>query len=419
MLATTNDYFNIHSSYPLVPFAAGISNPGRVAAPGTKHTYLHETLLQIDHLANEDVEMQAPLSEYAIFLVLDTNILLHHFEVLAQFVDDVETLSLPVIVIVPGAVVYELDGCTEESNGLAWFARRATAWLLEKIRERRSVKGQAQEETCKSTRNWKIREPGEMSTSDMFNDNLILDCCLYFSRGRPTFLCSADNNLCITSQAQGIPTITPSRYGSSREMAQSIYGDKVELGRFKGYRERYRTARDSQPTAVVDDDDKMSVDDEGSVPSGEWKSEHPVNMLHEAVIDHFSRLLMELVGKVGGDEVRQRSTAQEEANLSQHAPRRRHYTEWSVSDCLEFLIRKAPAPVKMANPRPEVFLLKAYTRGVPGSRTGREWSRKDWMVGLNNLREISLAWKDVSIQESLVFLEPHIDYVFSLPLRAT
>ena len=30
---------------------------------------------------------------------------------LTQFVEDVERLSLPVIVIVPGAVIYELDGC--------------------------------------------------------------------------------------------------------------------------------------------------------------------------------------------------------------------------------------------------------------------------------------------------------------------
>jgi len=101
------------------------------------NAYLHATLQQIDHLANEDVEMQvrlfvlgiltskplimrmaavvcffqAPLSEHAAFLVTDTNILLHHFEVLAQFVGEVERNSLPVIVIVPGAVIYELDRC--------------------------------------------------------------------------------------------------------------------------------------------------------------------------------------------------------------------------------------------------------------------------------------------------------------------
>ena len=37
----------------------------------------------------------------------------------------------------------------------------------------------------------------------MFNDNLILDCCMYFSRERRSFLCSADHNLCIISLAQG------------------------------------------------------------------------------------------------------------------------------------------------------------------------------------------------------------------------
>jgi len=41
---------------------------------------------------------------------VDTNILLHHFEVLSKFVEDAEKFSLPVIVIVPGAVILELDG---------------------------------------------------------------------------------------------------------------------------------------------------------------------------------------------------------------------------------------------------------------------------------------------------------------------
>ncbi|KAF8205075.1 hypothetical protein BJ912DRAFT_22137 [Pholiota molesta] len=137
-------------------------------------------------------------------------------------------------------------------------------------------------------------------------------------------------------------------------------------------------------------------------------------MLHEAIIDHFSRLLMELVGKVGGDEVRQRSTPEEEANMSRYAPRRRPYTEWSTAECVAFLADRAPVPVTIRNPRPEVFLLKAYTKGVAGSRTGREWSRKDWEVAMENLEEISRAWNDVSIRESLRTLQPHIEYVFSL-----
>ena len=46
---------------------------------------------------------------------------------------------------------------------MAWFARRASSWLLKKVKERKSVRGQANEETCKSTRNWKVKEPGDVS----------------------------------------------------------------------------------------------------------------------------------------------------------------------------------------------------------------------------------------------------------------
>ncbi|KIM46084.1 hypothetical protein M413DRAFT_426019 [Hebeloma cylindrosporum] len=404
MLSASNSpYYSYSQPQGLFPVNVGPEFP---SSQKPDNAYLHATLQQIDHLANEDVEMQAPLSEHAAFLVTDTNILLHHFEVLAQFVDEVERNSLPVIVIVPGAVIYELDG-QKNRDGLAWFARRATSWLLQRIKERRSVKGQAQEETCKSTGNWKIREPGEILNHEMFNDSLILDCCMYFSRGRPTFLCSADNNLCITSQSQGIPTVTPSRFWSSRELAYSMYGDKIGLNEFSGYKESYKNPTNDE------DDDSMAVDDEGPPV---WKSEHPINMLHEAIIDHFSRLLVELVGKVGGEEVRRRSSPQEEANMSRHAPRHRHYTEWGPSECIKYLNEKKGVKV-VRKPSAEVFLLKAYTREVPGSKTGREWSRKDWDVALKNLQATGRAWDDISIQESLLFLLPHVDQVFSLPFR--
>jgi hypothetical protein len=48
-------------------------------------------------------------------------------------------------------------------DGLAWFSRRASAWLLKKIKERKTVKGQANEETCKRSGNWRIRGPDEAS----------------------------------------------------------------------------------------------------------------------------------------------------------------------------------------------------------------------------------------------------------------
>lgn len=48
-------------------------------------------------------------------------------------------------------------------DGLAWFSRRASAWLLKKIKERKTVRGQANEETCNRSGNWKIRGSDEAS----------------------------------------------------------------------------------------------------------------------------------------------------------------------------------------------------------------------------------------------------------------
>ncbi|KAF8187491.1 hypothetical protein BJ912DRAFT_1042829 [Pholiota molesta] len=87
--------------------------------------------------------------------------------------------------------------------------------------------------------------------------------------------------------------------------------------------------------------------------------------------------------------------------MSRYAPWRRPYTEWSTAECVAFLADRARVPVMIRNPRSEVFLPKAYTKGIAGSRTGREWSRKDWEAAMENLEEISRAWNDVSIRESL------------------
>jgi rRNA-processing protein FCF1 len=45
-----------------------------------------------------------------IYIVVDTNILLHQFDVMVQFVSDIERQGLPVAIVVPGVVIYELDG---------------------------------------------------------------------------------------------------------------------------------------------------------------------------------------------------------------------------------------------------------------------------------------------------------------------
>jgi hypothetical protein len=62
--------------------------------------------------------LQGPLSEELTFIVLDTNIVLHHLEVIDCFITDVERLSLPVMVIIPGVVINELDGYDDRSRTL-------------------------------------------------------------------------------------------------------------------------------------------------------------------------------------------------------------------------------------------------------------------------------------------------------------
>lgn len=122
--------------------------------------------------------VQVPLTEQWAVIVLDTNILLEFLDTIQTFVSDAEQHQLPVLLIIPGAVIHELDVCVALSlnvscivtsalsqknrEGLSWFARRASTWLLKKVKERRSVKGQALDETCKSSGNWKVRERGEV-----------------------------------------------------------------------------------------------------------------------------------------------------------------------------------------------------------------------------------------------------------------
>lgn len=52
---------------------------------------------------------QEPASEYTCYVVVDTNVLLHHLEVLQQFVEDAERLGAPTVVVIPGIVIQELD----------------------------------------------------------------------------------------------------------------------------------------------------------------------------------------------------------------------------------------------------------------------------------------------------------------------
>ncbi|KAG9317424.1 hypothetical protein JVU11DRAFT_1623 [Chiua virens] len=381
-------------------------------------TQLGGTLRTIDEITNMDVEMQVPLTEQYAVIVLDTNILLEFLDIIQTFVSEVEQQQLPVLVIIPGAVIHELD-VQKNRDRLSWFARRASTWLLKKVKERRNVKGQALEETCKSSGNWKVKEPGEELGTERANDGLILDCCQYFFRTRQcrTLLCSKDKLLAVEAESVGIPTLFPNQgLFCSRDIAVAVFGPEALTLRFSGRFESYRGDAKGVAHDSTKDDDGMDVDDESAVTELVRPS-HPLDLLHLQVIDHFGELLLELVAKIAGPEAQKFGAP---GMMSRHAPAytRKPLRYWTTSDALEYLNTKKQWP--KSSPRVDVFLMQPYKEKRTGARKGQDWSRRDWEVAVGSLGKIGDLWVDgESIRESVSAVEVEMRSVFEQAMRPT
>ncbi|KAJ7129550.1 PIN domain-containing protein [Mycena epipterygia] len=373
-------------------YSYGLTSPPPAYTGAIVHLN-NTTLQQIDELV-QDVEMQA-VDESTTCIVVDTNILIQHLGLLQQFVRDVERAALSILVIIPGAVLNELDG-QKKSDRLGWFARRASEWMLEKVKQRRSVRGQATQETCKPSGNWRIRQPGE-PFGERGNDELILDCCMYFRTRFRTALCSADKNLCFESESQGIRSISPR---SGRELARFLLGQ--DMNTFATYQADYTGIESLEQ----EQDDSMDVDEEAK----KLTPPQAMDLLHLQIIDHFTRLLVALVGRVGGHALEDIGS-DGGVTASQHAPKWKNgdkpYREWNAADCLEYLDRKIR--VKRTYPRLEVFLSKPYSHGA---RCGREWTYEAWSNALDGLKRVGEDWDERSIVYDLEELARHREAVF-------
>lgn len=187
------------------------------------------------------------------------------------------------------------------------------------------------------------------------------------------------------------------------------------MKRFASYSASYKNAQNGSPpttkfNSTEVDEDIMMVDDDAA--ESVLQPNHALDLLHLQVIDHFTRLLVDLIGRVRGFNMDRSGLAE-----SLHAPRHqtRNVTEWNAADCLEYL--NGQRAVKAVTPQAGLFLSKPYT--TRGARRGQDWSRKDWQVALESLAETSGAWEDVSIRESLFFLGHHVNEIFLLKLRPT
>jgi hypothetical protein len=276
--------------------------------------------------------------------------------------------------------------------------------------------------------------------SDRTNDYLILDCALYYQRsGRRVLLCSADRNLCFDAEAArtflpsssrstseipsllnwqiDIPSLLPSARWSSQELAHNTFGPEVDVRAFGAYRASYRDRQSTRaPPKLIPDDDLMDIDDDDAAVLEDLLPSHELDLLHLQIIEHFTRLLVELIGRVGGPEVLRKPTA-DGVSASVHAAgwSKKYYTEWSAQDCLQYLDTKKRQTSSW--PRLDVFLAPPYSGR--GARRGQDWARGDWDVALEALRAIGDSWQESSIGESLVVLQPHLDAVFDACMRPT
>jgi len=124
-----------------------------------------------------------------------------HLMVIQKFVEDVERIEWPAVVVIPQVVISELDWQKTTRRSISWSARAASRWILEKLKEARDVKVlkvQASEETLIGAGSGESQP--DRNTE---NDIKIRDCCRFLQKTRhePVYLLSGDVNLCIRGES--------------------------------------------------------------------------------------------------------------------------------------------------------------------------------------------------------------------------
>jgi len=375
-----------------------------------------DTLQRIYSAANEDVEMKDDFFA-ALYLVLDTNVLIDHLDVIKRFNDDIERLRMPITIIIPSVLLSELDGLKKRES-IGWFASRASAWILNKMKERRTVHVQARRETCGiDIRSYEVAHR---------NDTYIYDCCQFFARRGHVIFVSSDLNLhstvdSINTDSVGraelfadIVMILPDRKGwSSRALARKLADSGVKITglQVEDRDPKYQRSRNTEEGRVIvldqaddGDEDMMEVDDLSGQPEDNNAKVHALDALHFQVVDHFTLLLKDLAQRV---RIQDGDTA---TDGSDHAPeyRRKEFSMWTVGDCLAYLSRKKRLPD--CQPPLERFLRHPEPR--QGTRKGKEWAKQQWVNVAAALAEIGAKWEDGAILGSVEYLRQETDTAF-------
>jgi hypothetical protein len=157
--------------------------------------------------------------------------------------------------------------------------------------------------------------------------------------------------------------------------------------------------------------DAMEVDEEPTGPS------HPLDVLHLEVVEHFSKLLLGVVDRVGGPEVPWYGP--QGGQVSRHAPSwtRIGFAEWTPRECVAYLGRKEGLGASRAElDKLEFFLMYPERRG---GRKGQDWTRRDWDGCVLTLEGIGKSCGDEELRESAEELKRFIRETFLLRMKPT
>ncbi len=155
--------------------------------------------------------------------------------------------------------------------------------------------------------------------------------------------------------------------------------------------------------------DAMEVDEDPVRPS------HPLDVLHLEIVEHFSRLLLTVIDRVGGPEVPWHGP--QSGRVSQHAPTwaKIAFAEWTPRECVRYLGQKEGLEASRAKlDKLENFLMYPDKRG---GRKGQDWTRSDWESCVVALGDIGTSWEDAELRESSEELRRFAQGTFLLPMR--
>ncbi|GJJ07481.1 hypothetical protein Clacol_001683 [Clathrus columnatus] len=364
----------------------------------TKFSYVNDSSAIIDTI---DVEMQDITQDdfVEIYIVIDTNVLISYLSALKDLVSILHSSDrsrMPIVLLIPGIVVAELDYQKNCKREIAFESRKASEWLAKEISNGQGiVKGQAYSQTLLPSGDWRQRV-------GLSNDELILDCSKYFTRikQKDVRLCTSDNNLVIQAAANAndlfsrdasAAILRPTLTWDCHQMLQQVIPGYIQpsmhaLGRDpqKGTRRvLYHYDKMTGDNSVPRMDMDMDMDTIIESPSPLQRRDY----LHQCIVSELQDHIRRIVEKATRlqEQRRKNESRYSRANslFTGSLPTEEDWIQgWAIRDCLRYLIKILPPKLSRGEPFEEgdASSLADFLSlpGEKGARPGREWSKNDW-----------------------------------------